>query len=1059
MKTTKFITMEKKIVSFLLLVLLSSLTIIGQTKSIKGTVVSSADGLPVVGASVLLVGTHTGTATDIDGRFAFNDVPKNVTKIRVSFLGMESVTIHVKPEMHIVLHEEGMQLSDVMVVAYGTAKRASYAGSASVVGNQKIADLPSTSFENALAGQVAGLQVTTSSGQVGSAPEIQIRGIGSMNAGSTPLYVIDGVPVTSGDIGQLSDYTYSTNNALSTLNPEDIESVSVLKDAAASSLYGSRAANGVILITTKSGKQGAPKVQLKASVGFSPSWATKNYEAASTQHQVDMLYTVLHDARTSAGKSEEAASEYALNQLNKKFNKHGYSFSTNGTGAYESVLISEYDNSGRGGRYYDWEDAYFRTGVYQQYDLSVSGATDKTSYYTSLSYNKNQGRTVTNDFQRLSGRVNLSQKIGKYIDFATNVSLSRVSRSGFNDTRNNSTNYFLQTRNLLWGLYWPTDYKTGEDWTSRYGSYAYNNLYYNNEWENESIDTRIAAVETLTLHILPGLDVKEVFSYDNSTVRDHIYYSRDHYYGSSANGKVHEMRTTYEKTVSSTTANYSNSFGSHGIGLLLGFEAEKNATNFTRASGENLPTSVLHTVATAGTTTAGGYSWGNTMVSILSKADYNYAERYFLSASFRRDGSSKLSPEARWGNFWSVSGAWRIQREKFMSNVSWVNELKLRASYGVNGTLPSSNYAWKNLMSYTGKYMDSPAGYITSLSNQNLSWENNRTFNIGIDFAVLQHRLRGTVEYFNRQSTNLLQDVPISQTTGFSSVLQNIGKIGNHGVEIEVGGDIIKNSQLTWSASVNATFLSSKVKSLYGGADIIWYDPTASDSRAQYLYREGESTLAFYGYEWAGVDPSNGKSVYYVNGDNPQDGDFLYNGRGATYDYNNANYTIIGNGIPDVTGGFSTSVKWNGFDLGLNFLYKIGGNLYDGAYGDVADDGYYWERIRSENYYKNMWTPTNTSGTEPRIEGTDLTDAMEYSSRHLHNASFLRLKTLSLAYTLPSKISKKALMSNVRFFFNAENLLTFSKYKDADPEVNNYATRGWETPISKSFVIGVDLSF
>ncbi len=1050
--------MVRKIVSLLLVAVFSTLMATAQNRKISGTV-TAENGEPIVGASVMVVGTKVGTVTDVDGKFAFNEIPLKATQLKVTYLGMLPKVATIKPNLNIVLAEESHQLNDVVVVAYGTAKKSSYAGSASFVGAKAIADQPVTSFENALTGKVAGLQVTNSSGQAGSAPTLQIRGIGSMNAGSSPLYVVDGVPVIDGDVGQMSDYTYSTNNIMNTLNPDDIESISVMKDAAASSLYGSRAANGVILITTKRGKEGRPQITVKSSIGFTPSWATGNYEAASTQHQVDMLYTVFHAYKTENGSSDADANAYALKQLNKKFNKHGYSFSTAGTGAYESVEIGEYDGSGRAGQYYDWDNAYFRTGVYQTDDISVSGASDKTNYYTSLSYTKDNGRLWVNDFKRVSGRVNLSQKIGKHIEFGSNVSIARISKTGYNDTRNTGGNYFMQTRNLLWGLYWPTDYKTGDDWTTRYGSYAYNGLYYCNEWENKSVDTRVSAIETLTLHLLPGLDVRSIFSYDNTNVRDHVYYSANHYSGAATNGEVNEMRTTYEKTVSSTTASYNKLFGQHSLGVLAGFEAEKNNTDYVRATGQNLPTSTLHTVSTAGVQESAGYEWGNSMVSVLSKVDYNYDERYFVSASFRRDGSSKLSPENRWGNFWSVSGAWRIAKEKWFENVGWVNDLKLRASYGVNGTLPSSNYAYMNLMSYSSKYMGEPAGLISSLSNKNLTWETNYNTNVGLDFALFGSRLRGTVEYFNRDSKNLLQDVPVSMVTGFSSVLKNIGRINNHGIEVELSGDIIKNDKWQWTAAFNASFLKSKVKSLYNGDDIIWYDPTGGDSRAQYIYREGQSTLAFYGYEWAGVDPANGKSVYYVNDESdPKAGDFEFKGRGATYDYEKANFTIIGDGIPDVSGGFSTNVSFKGIELGLNFIYKLGGKLYDGAYKDVADDGYYWERIRSERYYENMWTPTHTDASEPALSGSDLTDAMQYSTRHLHDATFLRLKTLSLAYSFPKTLINRVWLSNLRVYFNAQNLLTFSKYKDADPEVNSYSTRGWETPIGKTFIFGVELT-
>lgn len=1047
--------MRKKFFLLIIVCLVMGAGVMAQTSTVSGTVFAEDNNEPIIGASVLVKGTTLGAVTDIEGKFTILNVPGTAKTVIVSFVGMQKVEAAIKPAMKVVLKSDSELLDEVMVVAYGTAKKSSYAGSASLVKADALKDIPTTSFENALNGKVAGLQLTNNSGQAGSAPAIRIRGIGSMNAGNEPLYVVDGVPVSSGNTGQMSGELYSTNNIMNTLNPEDIESISVLKDAAASSLYGSRAANGVILITTKKGQIGKPVVTLKAEVGFTPCWATDNYETASVQENVNMLYTVFHDARTSGkGETDEKAAAYAIGQLNSRFNKHGYQFTTNGTGAYENVNILEYDNSGRGGKYYDWDKAYFRTAIYQTYDMSVSGATQNTNYYTSLSYTQDEGRLKMNSFDRVSGRLNLTQKVGKFLELTTNASLARTKKSGYNDTRNTGSNYFMQTRNLLWGLYWPTDYKTGELWTERYGSYAYNGLYYDKEWENGSTSTKIIAAETLTLHLMPGLDLRSIYSYDNTTVKDHIYYSANHYKGSADNGNVNEYRTTYEKMVTSTTANYTGTFDKHTVGTMVGFEAEKNKTDYVRATGSNLAVSTIHTVSTAGTQTSAGYSWGNSMVSVLSKLDYNYDERYFIS------GSSRLSKQERWGNFWSVAGAWNIMREGFMSKYSFLSNLRIRASYGINGTLPSDNYGYMSLMSYTSKYMGNPGGTITTVTNDKLSWETSYNTNVGIDFGFFGQRLRGTVEYFNRDSKNLLQDVPISMVTGFSSTLRNVGCINNHGVEVELSGDIIDSKGWLWSAGANATFLRSEVKELYGGADIIWYDPTSSDSRAQYVYREGQSTLAFYGYEWAGVDKTNGKNVYYVNDPkNGKAGDFEYNGRGATYDYNNANYTIIGNAVPKVYGGINTSVSYKGIALSLGFTYKIGGDLYDGAYMDVADDGYYWERIRAKSYYNNLWTPDHTNGTEPRIEGVDLDDPQQYSSRHLFNASYLRLKNLSLAYTLPKAMTRKAFIENARLFFTASNLWTIAKYKEADPEVSEYGTRGWETPIGKTFVVGVELKF
>lgn len=553
--------MRKKFFLLIIVCLVMGAGVMAQTSTVSGTVFAEDNNEPIIGASVLVKGTTLGAVTDIEGKFTILNVPGTAKTVIVSFVGMQKVEAAIKPAMKVVLKSDSELLDEVMVVAYGTAKKSSYAGSASLVKADALKDIPTTSFENALNGKVAGLQLTNNSGQAGSAPAIRIRGIGSMNAGNEPLYVVDGVPVSSGNTGQMSGELYSTNNIMNTLNPEDIESISVLKDAAASSLYGSRAANGVILITTKKGQIGKPVVTLKAEVGFTPCWATDNYETASVQENVNMLYTVFHDARTSGkGETDEKAAAYAIGQLNSRFNKHGYQFTTNGTGAYENVNILEYDNSGRGGKYYDWDKAYFRTAIYQTYDMSVSGATQNTNYYTSLSYTQDEGRLKMNSFDRVSGRLNLTQKVGKFLELTTNASLARTKKSGYNDTRNTGSNYFMQTRNLLWGLYWPTDYKTGELWTERYGSYAYNGLYYDKEWENGSTSTKIIAAETLTLHLMPGLDLRSIYSYDNTTVKDHIYYSANHYKGSADNGNVNEYRTTYEKMVTSTTANYTGTF-------------------------------------------------------------------------------------------------------------------------------------------------------------------------------------------------------------------------------------------------------------------------------------------------------------------------------------------------------------------------------------------------------------------------------------------------------------------------------------------------------------------
>jgi len=1026
--------------------------------------VSGSDGTPLVGVTVSVKGTTISTSTNENGLFSLN-ADHNAILV-VSYIGYTSqeIPLNGRKAINITLNQDDQAIDEVMVVAYGTAKKSSFTGSAATVNYEKEAkDIPVTSFEQALTGRVPGVQINTTSGQAGSTSSIRVRGIGSMNASNEPLYVVDGVPVVSGNVGQMSGaLSGSSNNIMATINPNDIESISILKDAAAASLYGSRAANGVVIITTKSGKAGKPKIDFRTSYAVTPNWATDNYKPGNPQEQIQYFYQIFHDYRTSNGYTQEQANQYALNRMDTRFGIHGYEFSSEGTGLYDKIIIKGKTDGveNRDGQYFDWNDALFRTGKYQTNDLAVSGASDKTKYYSSLSYTTDKGRAYTNEFERIGGRLNFSQKLSEKVEFATNFNLNHNNKEGYNDTRNTGTNYMYLANNLLFPFYWPTDYKTGKEYTTRYNSLGYNPLYYDKQWENNSKTLRIVAAPSLTVKFLPELTGKTIFSYDNAEVKDHLYYSPLHYhttYGATANGTVFEYSTNYKKLISSSTLNYNKTFATeHTLDLLVGFEAEKNETNYQFASGSNLPSSSLHTVATAGIKDADAYMWGNNMMSVFSRAEYNFKNTYFLSGSLRRDGNSRLGPDTRWGNFWSLSAAWNLKNESFISDIEEINLLKLKASYGTNGTLPTSNFGWRSLASYGYNYMDQPGGILTTIADKDLKWEKSHTFNVGAEFGLFNNRLYGTVEYFNRDSKDLLQDVNISLVTGFNSTLLNVGEINNKGLEISVGGDLIKKEDFRWSANVNTSFLKSKVSKLYGGKDITWWDPTGGDSRVQFMYKEGEDVYSYYMAEWAGVDPSNGKPMWYTN--DGTEGEFLHNGRGATNKVSDAKQVIVGSPIPKAYGGFNTDIEYKGFSLGLNFTYKIGGKLFDAGSRDVAEDGYYWERIRSYYAIQNVWTPDNTDALYPFVSGNDPEDGITRSTRHLYDASFLRLKNVNVSYRLPSAVVNKIGFSNARIFFNGTNLLTASKFKWADPEVNQFGTRGWETPFGKTYTFGLEVS-
>ncbi|MCL2727434.1 MAG: TonB-dependent receptor [Bacteroidales bacterium] len=1047
---------------------------------VTGTV-TEEDGTAVSFATVVVKGNNSLiTSTDIDGRFVLSNVPGNAVLV-ISSIGFitQEVPVNNRSVVNAVLSPDALALEEVMVVAYGTVRRSTYTGSAAMVTSEKIKDVPVTSFENALMGKVAGMQITTNSGQAGSSTNVRIRGIGSMSASNEPLYVIDGVPVVSGNPSQLGGYIYTTNNVMSSINPNDIESITVLKDAAASSLYGSRAANGVIMVTTKGGKVGKAKVTFRSSVSLTPSFATKNWEMATPEQIFEMYYELFWNGWKDDGRTDLAAATEATRQMNNRFNRHGYEFSTTDntpktltvkpiaevTSSHLSMSgflgkPKEYRGDAQGNPvYFDWEKELLKTGIYQTYDLSVSGGTENTTVYSSIGYTKDKGRTALNEFSRISGRLNVTQKVGKVMELATIVGLSSTSQIGHNDSRNLQTNYFYLTRNMLWPLYWPTNFTNGEPWTLGYGSSARNPVYYDDTWENTSKTYRVSASEALTIKFMPSLSLRSILSYDFSAVQDHLYYSALHWNHAATNGNTREMWTNISKLVSSTTLNYIESFADrHHVNVLLGFEAERNSSDFLHGNGTQLPTSTLTTLSTAGSTTASGFTYGNTLVSMFSKLDYNYDLKYFLSGSFRRDGSSRFGADNMWGNFWSVSGAWSIHKEGFMAGLSHVvDQLRVRAAYGVNGTTPTSDYGWRSLTNYGSRYNEQPGGGLANIGNNKLTWETSYSTNIGIDFGLMNNRLRGTIEYFNRDSKNLLQNVPVSRVTGFTSTLQNVGEINNNGLEIEIGGDIIRSKDWNWDLSLSASFIESKITKLYGGQDIVV--TRGPDGEVRTILREGEHYLSLWGREWAGVDQTNGQNVWYTNNEKNDPNIKGFTGGNVSYNYLDADDKILGSLSPKVYGGLISNVSWKNVSLGLNFMYKIGGYVYDQMMRDVNDDGYYWERIMCADAYDGRWTFDKGHGRWPKRTDKDLMDGMQRSSRHQNSATFLRLKNVTLSYSLPQTVVQKVGVSNARVYFNGSNLFTWAAYDLYDPEVPWYGGRGWELPIGKTYTFGLEFSF
>lgn len=996
--------------------------------SITGKITSADDGSTIPFANIQVKGDKTkGTVADAEGKFKLDNISSNGI-LTISYIGYspKEVPVNNQTVINVTLEKDILNLDEVMVVAYGTAKKSTFTGSASTVNADAIKDIPSTSFENALAGNVPGLQLSRGTGQVGSSVSIRIRGTGSMNASNEPLYVIDGVPVVSGDVSQLS---MVSSNALGSINPNDIQSITVLKDAAASALYGSRAANGVVVITTKSGRRGKMNITLRNDLGFTPDFAYNNNEKASPEEQRELRFETYYNGKINEGKTDAEARAYAENLIN---------------------LNLPVDPRG----VYDWEDALFRSGVYRNHDLSVSGGNEKSTYFSSISYSKEEGRVRANGLERFSGRLNVTNKLNEWLSLGTNVSFSSVKKTGFNDTYNNGDNYFLLERNLVFQDWFPTK-QDGSPVTNRFLSYGYNVLYYDKLREMTSVHNKVSLNESLKIDIAKGLNFKSIFAYTESRIDDHSWRSAEHYGGTSKNGTVDRYNTTRLSMISSNTLNYNQIFNSvHNLSLLAGFEAEKTRNDFTWAGGSDLP-SGMKTVSAAGKKDAGASYTGSNLLSYFTFGEYNYDNRYYVSASLRRDGSSRLGADTRWGNFGSVAASWRLKEEAFLKEVDWLSNLRLKFSYGINGTLPSSFYGHMPLYNYGQNYNSKPGGFVSSVADPSLTWETSYTYNLGMEAGFMNNRLFVGVEYYNRDSRNLLQDVPISTVTGFSNILTNVGVMNNQGIEIEVKGEIIRKKDVTWTLGANASTLNSKITKLYGGMDIIWFDPTGGDAMAKFIYREGESPKSFWGKEWAGVDPENGKPMWYTNNTTATPYK-KWNDRDVTTNSSAASDVIIGGADPKLFGGINSNLTWKGFNLDLHFIYSLGGDIYNAMGRYMNDDGYFSWRTLGKDALDRWQKPGDVAPNPKRIYDEGF---IGYQSRWLYRNDFLRLKSITFGYSLPKEVISKASLSNVRIYFAGLNIFTVGSQNIVDPEVNPYGVTSWQMPLGKTYSFGLEIGF
>lgn len=1013
---------------------------------VSGTVVSEGEPLP--GASVFVKGTKNGTVTDIDGRYSIS-VPADGTLV-FSFIGLQAQEHKVggRTVINVDLVPDNTQLEEVMVVAYATAKKYSFTGAASTVKGDEIAKLQTSSVSRALEGTVAGLQASAASGQPGTDAEIRIRGIGSINASSAPLYVVDGVP-----------YDGSVNS----INPEDIASMTVLKDAASAALYGSRGANGVIIITTKQGRADSKTtVNVKASFGGS-NRAVRDYDRIGTDQYFQLYWEALRNQyalSTDKYTPQTAAAQASKDLVGKLMgggpNPYGPNYpqpvGTDGKLVAGATPLWNFD----------WQDAMEQQALRTEVGLSVSGGGDTNQYYFSAGYLNDKGIALESGYERFNLRSNITSEITKWLRAGVNMSFAH-SMQNYPVSSDTKTSNVINAGRLMNGFY--PIYQMNDDGTYKldsdgnriydFGSYRPSGSMAN--WnlpatlptdKSERMKDEFSGRTFLEVTFLEGLKFKTSFNFDLIN-----YNSLDY-----TNPKIGPAVNTgggasreYDRTFSWTWNNiltYDKTIGEHHFNILAGQEAYSYRYDVLMAARSNMAVPDMPELVVGSLVTAGnGYRIDYSLVGYFLNAQYDYQDKYFFSGSYRRDGSSRFAPGTRWGNFWSVGASWRIDREPFMlATTGWLSALTLKASYGAQGNDNlGTYYASSGLYSIVSQAGEN-ALVSDRLATPDLKWETNLNFNVGIDFSLFNNRFSGSFDFFQRRSKDLLYSRPLATSLGYTSVDENIGALKNTGFEMDLKGTLIHTRDFMWRLGLNLTHYKNAVTDL-PRKDM----PITGVTRL----KEGRSVYDFYLREWAGVDPDNGDPLWYKD---VKDAQGNITGRTTTNDYAQADYYYVDkSSLPKVYGGFNTAFSYKGFELSALFAYSIGGYIVDRDITMLWSNGSSAGRAWSTEML-NRWTPENRYTDVPALK-TVSNNWNSNSTRNLFNNSYLRMKNITLAYNFPQPMIKKISLNSLQLFVQADNLLTVSKNQGLDPEQGITGLTYYRYPAMRSISGGINVAF
>ena len=1015
---------------------------------ISGKVTSSEDGSPVIGASIKVAGTNTGTVTDIDGNFSLN-APAG-SKLEISYIGMVSKTVKAGRNLNIVMDSDNHSLDEVMVVAFGTAKKSAFTGSAAVVGSEELSKKVTTNVADALVGSVPGLQLRGGTGQPGDTQgKINIRGIASMYASTDPLIIVDGAPYSA---------------SLSNIPTEDIESVSILKDAASAALYGARGAAGVIIVTTKKGSNKEAKINVDMKWG-SNSRAIPDYDVIKDPGQYyEAYYAQLYNRNFyGRGQSAEQANLNANKTMLSDLRYNVFTYPDNEQLIGLDGKINPHATLGRvvtgtdGKKYLmtpdDWANTLYNKSLRQEYNVSANGGTDRSTYYTSVGYLKDDGIIQQSGYERLTARLKADYQAKKWLKLGTNVGFvtsNQTQSSGLSSTSTLANNPFVFTSTLapIYPLFIRDEngnimkddlgndlYDFGS--SSKFGivrpvldnnnpmaELALNRVTANGHQLNASMSADIQITSFLKANLTSTL----IWGQTNGHTYSNAYYGPK----ASVNGELQKESTESWRQNHTQTLTYYQDFGKHSVTVLLGHEYYKTNTRYLSATGQGgFTPSIQELAAFAKKLDSNSYRTAYNVEGYFGNAQYSYDDKYFGSFSYRRDASSRFAKDHRWGNFWSIGGAWLISKESWFK-APWVDELKIKASIGQQGNDNIGNWAYIDLYTLSKTSDTSMAASFARMGNKNITWETTTNLNIGTEFCFFNRRLSGTIDFYSKKTTDLLFWLSIPESAGSRGYYGNVGDIRNNGIEVTLTGSIIRTKDLDWSVTANIAHNSTKILKLPESkiADNGGFNETSKLETTQYWYRVGGPLYNGYMPKYAGVN-EKGEATYWV------DEDAGGGKHGTKYSYtttnpNSASKYETGSLLPKAFGGFSTTVVYKGFDFTASFDYQIGGKVYDSRYASLmspCDNSSAAGSAIHKDYLKS-WSPNNTSSNIPRWQyGDNYTTAQ--SDRFLTNASYFNFQSFTVGYSIPTQ--HIPFFSKIRVYCSGENLGFISARKGLDP--------------------------